>query len=120
MIIPESLLETDRDLIFTDWAEPITWRQLTATYTPETQTVSEILTDTTLQAIASGIVQHPGADTAGQYLTGDQTFLIKAADIPGGVPTTTSRLIHHGTEYDVLSWGLSTAGVYVIRTRKHE
>ena len=114
-----ALLTADRDRRFADWGETVTFREVVQTYDPESGQVSEQTTDTSVTAIVGAAPSGPTPGTAGQHLTGEITFEIKAEELPTASPVTTSRIVYGGTEYDVVSYVLSGGGLtYTLRCRK--
>lgn len=96
-------LSADLDATFADWGEAITYRQVSATYDPQTQQSSESFTDTAVTAIVSGIEGEPTPGTAAQNLSASITFLVRVSELPAGEPKLTSRVVYGGAQYDIVS-----------------
>lgn len=119
MQVPAAQLTADRDRQFDDWGETVTFRQITQTYDPQTQQVSEAKVDTQLVAIVGRAPAKPANGTAAQHLNFDISFLIKAEELPTSTPETTSRIVYAGGEYDVLKFHRSGGGLlYALDCRK--
>ena len=119
MTIPAAMLTVDRDRQFDDWGVSITFRQVSQTYDPPTQKVTETIIDTSLTAIVGGAPSSPTAGTAARHLSDEVHFQIKSEDLPTSTPVPTSRIVYNTTEYDIVGFTLSTNGlVYVLDCRK--
>lgn len=119
MPVSSTQLLDDRDRQFADWGETITFRQVTQTYNPGTQQVSEQATDTTITALVGTAPSQPTPGTAAQHLTDRIVVSIKTGDLPGPGPTSTDRIVYSGIEYDVLTFDLSVRNqVYVLECRR--
>ena len=119
MTIPQSILTADRDRQFDDWGVSITFRQISQTFDPQTQQVTEDVVDTPLTAIVGDAPSHPTAGTAALHLSDALRLQIKAEDLPTTSPTPVSRIVYNGTEYDVIAFNRSTGGlVYSLDCRK--
>lgn len=119
MQISADQLAVDRDRQFDDWGETITFREVTQTYTPETQQVAEASVDTPITAIVGSGASTPSPGTAAQHFTDDISFLVRAEDLPTSSPTPTSRIVYNGTQYDILRFSLSAQNlIYTLLCRK--
>ena len=119
MTIPAAMLTVDRDRQFDDWGVSITFRQVSQTYDPQTQQVAETIIDTPLTAIVGSAPSAPTAGTAARHLTDEIQFQIKSEDLPTSTPVPTSRIVYNATEYDIVSFTLSTNGLlYALECRK--
>jgi hypothetical protein len=103
MDINATQLAEDRDRIFADWGEPFTLRQVTQSFVPETQLISEDVVESTLTGIIGTSPSSPTPDTRGQSSTVDLVVRVKAEEFPAAAGDVTCRIVSHGTEYDVIS-----------------
>ncbi len=109
MTISSAILTTSRDRQFADWGQTITFRYFDA---------SETQIDTSLTAIPGASLSKPPAERATRELSDEATFLIKSEELPTGSPTTNSRVVYSGTEYEIVSFDLSADGlIYTLSCR---
>jgi hypothetical protein len=106
--MPEFTLHTDvRDLLFADWADVVTFREVSAVYDPQHAEAGETSTDTLLLAIVGPRIAAPQPDTAHQSRREDRVFLIRAEDIPEEASLASSRILHRDAEYAILTADLA-------------
>ena len=103
MEISESQLAEDRDRIFDDWGEEFTLRQVTQSFVPETQQITEDVTDSVLIGIIGASPTSPTPDTRGQSSSLDLVVRVKVEEFPASPGDVTYRIVSHGTEYVVIS-----------------
>lgn len=119
MTIPHAQLVADRDRRFADWGETVTFREVGRSFDPQTQQVSESHTDTAVTAVVADEPWKPVPDAAGQYLSGEIGFVIKAEDLPVTEPSAAHRVVYDNVEYDVLAFHRSAQKlVYILDCRK--
>lgn len=119
MPIPSAIQTADRDRRFDDWGVSITFRQVTQTYDPQTQQVTEETVDTPLTALVGSTLSKPTAGAAAGHLTDEIHFQIKAEELPTSTTTPVSRIVYGGAEYDVIAFTLLTGGlIYTLECRK--
>lgn len=102
MSVTASLPADALQLLFADWGVPVTLRQVSATYDPQTGELQETFSDTLLPAVPGGTAQQMVANTAGQLRIGERTFLVRSTDLPPAASPATTRLLHAGCEYRLL------------------
>jgi len=90
-------------LLFTDWGIPITLRQVSTSFNPQTGQRTESHVDTPLVAIISEVATSPTPDTAAQHPTHQQNFLLQEADLPTNLDFSTVRILHNNQEYSITS-----------------
>lgn len=99
--MPPGILPTDRNQLFTDWSEPITLRTITITYDPATLQLTEVATDTPLDALI-GLHPHIATPaTAAQHHATLLTITVKSEDIPAPLAPPLTRILHNDLEYQV-------------------
>ena len=112
-------VRADRDRLFADWGEAVVFRQVVQTFTPESQDVSEDVTDTEVTAVVGPNPSQPTGGTATQHLSERLTLLIKSEELPTVSPQTTSRIVRGDVEYDVLGFVLAACGaVFTLECRR--
>ncbi len=121
MQFPAVIDLADRDRMWNDWAETITFRQVATNIDPATQQVSETVTDTPIAAIIGRSQSEPAAGTAAGTLAETIEAAVKVEDLPPGDPALTDRFVRQGVEYDVVRRDLSAGGlVVVLRGRRRD
>lgn len=119
MQVPAEMLKEDRDRQFADWGQDAIFREVTQSYDPQTQQVVETLVDTNLQVIVGEGSFKPTVEAGAQHLTERISFLIKTEAFPTATPTTTSRIVYLGVEYDILKYFKTIHDVvYTLECRK--
>ena len=119
MEVSDVLLGEDLDRAFADWGREVVWREVSTTYEPETQQVSESHSDVSVTAIVGAATSRAAAGTGGQHLVEEREFLVRASEFPGGAPGATDRVVHGGEEYDVVEFARVAAGLaFSVRGRK--
>ena len=108
--VAAGVLGADLDVVFADWGVAVTYREVSQTYAPATQRVSEEYTDTEITALVSGDAGEPTRGTAGQHTTDMIEFFVKQADLPTGAPKLTSRIVHQEREYGIVGYANSEDG----------
>ncbi len=111
MAVTAGQLSADLDAAFSDWGESITYRQVSATYDPQTQQTSESFTDTAVTAIVSGVEADPTPGTAAQNLSNAINFLVRVSELPAGEPKLTSKVVYGGVQYVVVGYINSSDGL---------
>lgn len=107
MSVPASFHADLRDLLFADWAEVVTFREVSTAYEPADAQVSESHADSLLLAILGPGLNAPLPDTAHQHTTLTRTFLVRAEDLPAHASLTSSRILHGDDEYAILTADLA-------------
>ena len=111
MEVSGALLADDVDRAFADWGVAVMFRQVSSSYEPETQQVSEVHVDTPVTAIVGTASAEAAMGTAGQHLGEEREFLIRSGELPVGRPAATGRVIHEGVEYDVVEFMMVSGGL---------
>jgi hypothetical protein len=111
MAISSDLLAADLGRIFGDWAEEVTYRQVASTFDAQTQTRSETLTDTTVQAVVRTVTARQVRQSAGMLHAGDVQFLVRDAELPERPPRRTSRVVHGSDVYQIVGYQRSVDGL---------
>jgi hypothetical protein len=101
MNIPTSLHTDVRDLLFSDWAEVVTFVEVSTTYDPQVGEASESISESDVLAILGPGLDAPVPNTAHQHTKSDRTFLIRAEDLPPNASFATSRIRWHGHDYAI-------------------
>lgn len=108
--ISDDLLNTDLDLMFADWAEPVSYKQATG-YSEDDDTGIETVTYTTHSV--TGIVSEPSStgfkgypDRFAKY---DRLLHLRASDL-GFEPQNADRVVIGSTEWRVDYAGLDGSG----------
>jgi hypothetical protein len=114
MSVTASLPADAAQLLFADWGVPLTLRQVSAAYDPQSGELQETFIDTLLSAVPGGASQQAAPHTAGQHLVEERTFLVRSTDLPESVSPASARLIHTGREYRLLGIDRSAVGDLVV------
>ncbi|MBD3673489.1 MAG: hypothetical protein HUJ26_08175 [Planctomycetaceae bacterium] len=110
MNLENTQLKADRDRLFADWGEQITFRRIAQTFTPETQQISESETEWTLLTLVGN---RPSANipaAGGQVQTIDLVLQVKAEEWSGSVGETTWRADVAGSAYEVIGQSAAADG----------
>jgi hypothetical protein len=102
MSVPTTLLTADNDRAFTDWAQSVTYRRITASTNYQTGTSTETPADAPVDALVSQITQRMVNQSGGRYQAGDRVFRIKVADLPETPPKRTSSIVHLSKVYQIV------------------
>jgi hypothetical protein len=103
MQIDATQLAEDRDRIFDDWGEPVTLRQVTQSFVPETQQIAEDVVESMLTGIVGTSPTQPVPDSRGHAHTIDLVVRVKSEEFPAAEGDISYRIVSNGTEYDVIS-----------------
>lgn len=108
-----------RELAFLDWGTPLVLQVVEQNYDPQSQTVAEVVTETELVAIAGPAEAQPAAETGGQHLTQQGTFLIAVEDWPMVSTAAVRRLKAGDVVYEVVETQQSAAvGLLLVAGRR--
>ena len=102
MNIENSQLKADRDQLFADWGELITYQKIEQSFSPKTQQISESETELTFLTIVGNRPTGQLPDAGGQAQTVDLLLQVKAEEWTGSAGDITWRTIVAGTTYEVI------------------
>jgi hypothetical protein len=103
-----SIRTDDVDRMFADWGEPVILKRVDQLADPSTGMLSETESNVVVTAIVKPREIRPISGPAHQHSTITTSFLVRAAELPGGLNLSTSRIVHDGFPYSVL--GSETSG----------
>lgn len=103
MHVPSTLQTDVRDLLFADWAELVTFLEVSTTYDPAAGETAESIAETDLLAILGPVLNEPEPNTAHQHRQSQRVFLIRAEDVPENASFAASRIRCQGREYAILT-----------------
>lgn len=103
MHVPPSFHTDLRDILFADWAELVTFIEVSTTYDPQQGEVAESRTETDVLAVIGPGLSTPEPNTAHQHTQLTRSFLIRGEDLPENVSLSSSRIGCHGQEFAVLT-----------------
>ncbi len=109
MSVPASHHTDVRDLLFADWGEVVTFREISSTYDPHEGEVTESVSETLLMAIVGPRLNAPQPNTAHQVTTCERSFLFRMEDLPEDASFHSSRIQHGEDEYAILTADLAPA-----------
>ncbi|MCA8997251.1 MAG: hypothetical protein KDA80_09695 [Planctomycetaceae bacterium] len=87
-----SLPPIDAKLMFSDWGEPATLKQVLSTYDPQSGLHLESVTEFPVTVIKTSVDLAQLGATEAQLPVNTTCFLIQTASIPSGVSLTSARL----------------------------
>lgn len=111
MLIPNDILAADWERQFADWGVEVLFREVAASYDPQTQSVNESFSDTPVTAIVQEADNERAPNTNAQQPVERIAFLVRVSELPSATPATTSRVVHLDAEYDVVNHTLSADGL---------
>jgi len=92
----------DRDRLFADWSETVTFQHVTQSFSANTQQISESQTELTLSAIVGARLAANIPDTGAQLQAVDLVLQVKHEEWTGNDGDVTWRVDVRGIVYDII------------------
>lgn len=102
MNITSEQLNNDRDRVFADWGETAILKQVSQSFDPSSQQISETETELAVTAVVGAQPTADVADAGGQLQSVDLTLQIRSEDWTADAGDATWRVLVRGDAYDII------------------
>jgi len=102
MDITSEQLIGDRDRVFADWGETVTLKQVSQSFDPSSQQISETETELAVTGIVGTRPTMNVADAGGQLQSVDLALQVRSEDWTANPGDATWRAVVRGETYDII------------------
>lgn len=115
----QDILREDREQVFSDWGQELTYRVVSQVYHPETQQVDETYADQTVTVLFEEEPRRIASETGGAFFKREIVLHLKCDEVPTGEMQLDHRLVWEEREYEPVEVAKSEDGL-TMRVRCRE
>lgn len=112
--VSDDMLKSHRDMFFSDWDRTITYvtQSRSVNYTTGVATITG--SSDSLTCVTRPVSDRQVAGSNGRYFAGDRFFELRTEDLPEDPPSTSSKIIFNGVDYQIISFERSCSDIVTI------